>query len=374
MPENEIDYLNYAIINVVSPGEKVPSWQKELEKDFFFYCVSGFKKCLKILTNRKNIAVILCGQIEKDKKFWKEVKKNYPWITIFSFLSFDQFTHFKSSSSKKLLYHPLLLSSPPDILHVELAQALECYACKQEKGLLQTIKKQENWFSLIGQLTREWAHEIKNHIAIISLNAEISVVKAKKSSLPKPINLENIKKIIEQCQKISGVLDGIRGLSQTGLSGLPSFPLTETIRQAIFIVESEDSHNQTPIKNTLNTKLCLSYSESILLRSALINILRYFNQIKNNQTSVYISIQEKENAFCLKIQLKDIFNQTFPIIMDYVNGPINKIVRIERKKRDFYIGVRLIKSLGAEISLKKNEAKQVITLQALLPSIGSTQN
>lgn len=372
MPEKKIEYLNYPIINVVPPGEKIPDWQKELEKKILFYNVSGLKECLKILTNKKSIAAILCTRIEKDKKFWEEVKKNYPWITIFSFLSFDQFTHFKSSSSKKLLYHPLLLYSSPDILHLEFAQALECYACKQEKSLLQTIKKQENWFSLIGQLTREWAHEIKNHIAIISLNAEISVVKAQKLSLPKPFKLENIKKIIEQCQKISEVLDGIRGFSRVSHSNLPSFPLTETIKQAISILESENGYSQPPIKKTMPTKLCLSYSENILLRSALINILRYFNQIKNNQTSVYISIQEKQNAFCLKIQLKNICTQTFPITMDYVNGPIKKIVRIERKKRNFYIGVRLIKSLGAEISLKKNEPKQLITLQALLPCINSS--
>ena len=55
--------------------------------------------------------------------------------------------------------------------------------------------------------------------------------------------------------------------------------------------------------------------------------------------------------------------------MDYVNGAIKKIVSIERKKRNFYIGVRLIKSLGPEIYLKKNEHKQLCTIQALLPCI-----
>ena len=373
MPENEIEYLNYPIINIVPPGEKIPSWQKKLEKKFLFYTVSGIKGCLHILTTKKNIAAILCTQIEKEKKFWKEVKKTYPWITIFSFLSYDQFTHFKPSSLKKL-YHPLLLSSPPDILHLEFVQALESYVLKQEKGLMQTIKEQENRFSLIGQLTREWAHEIKNHIAIISLHAEISVVKAQKSSLAKAVTVENIKKIIEQCQKISGVLDSIRELSRVGPSGLSPLPLTETVEQAISILESENGHNHLSINNTMNTKLCLSYPENILLRSALINILGYLHQIKNTQTTISISVQEKQNAFCLTIQLKDFSNQTFPITMDYVTGPIKKILGIERKKRTFYIGVRLLKSLGAEISLEKNEANHIITLQALLPSINSNQN
>ena len=156
------------------------------------------------------------------------------------------------------MYHPLLLGSPPDILHLELAQAIEWYACKQEKNLLQTIKKQKNWFSLIGQLTREWAHEIKNHIAIISLNAEISALKTKKLSLPKPIHLENINKIIEQCHRISGVLDGVRGLSRIGHSILPPCPLTEIIKQAVSVLESENSHNRMPIKKRMNTKLCIS--------------------------------------------------------------------------------------------------------------------
>ena len=159
---------------------------------------------------------------------------------------------------------------------MEFAHSIERYRWKKERDLLFSVYSQDNWFSLIGQLTREWSHEIRNRAAIISLNAEISITKVRKHA-PKLLDpAETMEKIIEQCLKISKILDSFRELANLGQNKLSPVSLMEIIDQSIFLIKSEVSMISVHIEKRTTSDLSLSIGESTRLRSALVSILRYY--------------------------------------------------------------------------------------------------
>jgi hypothetical protein len=364
-----IDILSYPII-IVNPDPNPLPWQTKLEKNFLFYNTPGFKECLKTLAELKNVVAIVCPQGEEKSGYWEKLRADFPQVEMYVLLSLDHFNHFQPSVSLKSGYHPLLSSSPPEILRLEFAQAIERYVLRQERDFLLAAQKRESRFSLIGQLTRDWAHEIKNYVAIISLNAEISMARVRKLALTKSISLESMEKIIEQCLKISGVLDGIRGFLKGGQSELPLLSLTEIIEHTLFILKSESHPGRIRLEQEVLPELSFPQMEGTWLQSALVNILRYYNQINGCQGSLSLSIEKEHDGPYLKIYLKNILPQAIPFCTDLIDMSysLNKSIHIEPKKRDFFIGVRLLKSLGGEIAIEKNGNEKMVTLRITLIS------
>ncbi len=367
MDEHKIDYLRYPII-LVNPGAEIISQQACLKNNFSFYVVADEQECLPILNEQNNIAAIVCEHLEDKVEFWRNLARSFSKVRIFSLISPDQSNTFELLDQEDSFYHLLIKSSPLKIMVQSFTEAINHLILKRERNLLFTIQNQEKWFSLIGQLTREWSHEIRNYIAIISLNAEISIARIRKSSPSKPLDPSAMEKIIEQCLKISGVLDGVRELSKAYQYGAPSFPVTEIIQQAVSMakLECESLDNMIEIKSLMPEDLCISQTEGTWLRSAIIDILRYYT-LDHQQVPISILIEKEEEGFGLKIRLENIYSHIIHFGTEDIDSAIYKIAHIEPKKRDFYIGVRLLKSLGAEISLEKNELEKTVTLLISIP-------
>ncbi|MGA1874344.1 MAG: hypothetical protein ACMUIA_01920 [bacterium] len=364
-----IDILTYPII-IVNPDPKPLPWQAELGKNFLFYHTPGFQECSQTLADLKNVAAIVCHQGEEKSECWEKLRADFPQVEMYVLLSLNRFNHFKSSISPKPWYHPLLSSSPPEILRLEFAQAIERYALRQERDFWLAAQKRENRFSLIGQLTRDWAHEIKNYVAIISLNAEISMARVRKLALTKSISLESMEKIIEQCLKISGVLDGIREFLKGEQPELPLLSLAEIIEHTLFILKSENYSSRIKLEQEALPEISFPQMEGTWLQSALVNILRYYNQITGCQGPLSLSIEKEHDGPYLKIYLKNILPQAIPFYTDFIDmsHPLSKSIHIEPKKRDFFIGVRLLKSLGGEIAIEKDGDEKMATLRITLLS------
>jgi len=362
MHGGEVDYLSYPII-VVNPDKDTSSWLAELKKDFGFHIVREIQDYAQVLAEQKDAVAIVFDQINWDEQFLTLMKGQSLQVKTFALLSPDQSDSFKDLIPCNVSCQPLFKPCQPEILRLEFAHSIERYRWNKEQELLFAVQRQENWFSLIGQLTREWAHEILNNAAIISLNAEISITKVRKQATKPSYPAETMEKIIEQCLKISKILDGVREFTNIGQNKLSPASLMEIIDQAIFLTKSEVPSVSVRIEKRADTDLSLSIGESTRLRSALVNVLRYYGTIKDGSSSIVILIEDNQ-GFHLKIRIEDAEAITFD--SRYIDGPIHDVLSAEPNMLGFIVGIRLLKSLGGDISIEGGNSE--ITLAISLPS------
>ncbi|MEW6379769.1 MAG: hypothetical protein AB1611_09195 [bacterium] len=370
----EIDYLTYPIV-IVNPDREALSWLAELKKDFLFHVVSEVQEYEKILTGQSSIAAIIFDQVDQDEEFLTLTRVRSPHLKTYALVSPGQSDHLKNLIPANLSCQPLVKPCQPEILRLELGRSIERQAWKRGQELLLAVQRQESWFSLIGQLTREWAHEIRNRAAIISLNAEISMTKVRKPT-SKPLNpASTMEKIIDQCLKISKTLDNVRELSNLGQTRFSPTSLMEVINQVMFLMSLEAP--QLPIQverreaadpsASLAVSLALSLGESARLRSALLGILRYFRRIKDGSSPVSILIDDHE-GFCLRVQTKDALSEAIPTDFSFIDGPLHDLLSAEPDMMDFALGIRLLKSFGSEVTIEKDGSGREITLVINLPN------
>jgi hypothetical protein len=364
MQGGEVDYLSYPII-VVNPDKDTSSWLADLQKGFLFHIIPKVQDYSQVLVDREDAVAIVFDQIDQDEQFLTFIKGQTLQVKTFALLSSDQSGPLKDLIPCSASCQPLFKPCQPEILRLEFAHSIERHRWNKERELLFSMHRQENWFSLIGQLTREWAHEIRNRAAIISLNAEISMTKVRKHA-PKSLNLaETMEKIIEQCLKISKILDSVRELSDLGQNNLFPASLMEIIDHAIFLIKSEVPGIPIHIEKRTVSDLSLSIGESIRLRSALVNILRYYSGIEDGSSPIMISVEDNQ-GFHLKIRIEDAEAVQFD--SSYVDGPLQNMLGAEPKLLDFIIGIRLLKSLGGDISIDCEDFGREIVLAISLPS------
>ncbi|MEW5801307.1 MAG: hypothetical protein AB1847_04285 [bacterium] len=350
MQGSGVDYSSYPII-VVNPDRDTSSWLKEVQQGYAFHIVSHIHECKRVLAAQKQVAAIVFDQVNGNNEFSTFMKGQVPQAEIFALLSPDQYDSFRDLIPCSTSCHPLFKPCHPEILCLEFAHSIERYIWKKERDLLLTVRKQENWFSLMGQLTREWSHEIRNRAAIISLNAEISMTKVRKQASKHSNAAETMEKIIEQCLKISHTLDSVRGLTNLGQNRLSADSLMEIIDQAIFLVKSELPGILVHIEKNAATDLSLSLGESTRLRSGLVNILRCCNLTEDSSTVIVV---EDNHGFRLKIRIEDA--EKLPFDFRYVEGPLQDLLDAEPQMLDLCIGIRLLKSLGGEVCLEEADA------------------
>lgn len=353
MRGDEVDYLSYPII-VVNPDQNALSWLAELEKDFLFRVVSEVQEYVRVLADPKGIAAIVLDQVEQCEEFLVLLKGQQ--IKTFVLLSTDQIHHFKTLTSGTLPYHPLFNPCHPEILRMEFARSIEQHVYKRERDLLLSVHRQENWFSLIGQLHREWAHEIRNRAAIISLNAEISMTRGQRQKPASVNSAATMEKIIEQCLNISNILDSLREL--TNKDEDDSFiSLTEVMEQVTFLTKLEAL--QIRVEDRAANELFLSMSEGTRLRSALVSILKYYGWIRNGAAPVLILIEERQGLY---LKICDDLCESIPCDPDYTDGSLQCLVSIEPKLLDFAIGIRLLKSFGGEVSIEESDSETALVI------------
>lgn len=354
-PEPKVDYSHFPIL-ILNPQKKTLSWQKELEGEFTFLTASCSKECFNLLESGEKFPLLLCTEVISHPALGEHLSRLSPQPEVYMFLSLDQFQHLSPEDLENNLYHPLIEGSPTAVLRKAFISALEIFQLRKDKSLLMKIRNQENWPALLGQMTREWAHAIKNHIAIISLHAEITIAKSKKlAATPSPDNKAMVK-IIEQCSKISGILDEVRGLSKAKQETGAGYPLSMIIEESIALLQLKNPQQDIIINEKLKIKPILFYSEGILLRSALINILEYCLQGKSQALSVLI--EEGEQVIILEIQGEGIpLKISPPATFQHLDpsgstpGSPNEFL-----KRSLWIGTRLIHSLGGGVSLKEQNS------------------
>ncbi len=357
MFDNEVDYFNYPIV-VVTSNEKAMHWYSDLKEEFHFFLIPEFSRCLKILKDELKAVAVVCDH-EESNNIYKIINKKFPHIKIYSLFTLEQFQNFTSLKTK---IHPLFKFLPTDAFRLEFSQAIESFIWKQERDLLLSIQEQEGWFSIIGQLTREWAHEIRNYIAIISLNAEITISKIKKFSLLKSLPPENMEKIIDQCTKISSVLDGVRELTREDQIPL-SFSISQVLESVLALLRLQNPQGKITVEK--KTPLTVSYpqKESIWLRSALVNII-FFLQSENSVPEIVV--EEKDKSSYVEIRITNISSPLAPFLEEIIDYPIYKLEDINIMSRHLFIGARLVKSMGGEIVIE-NIKPELSSLKIILP-------
>jgi len=361
MQGGEVDYLSYPIV-VVNPDKDTSSWLAELQKDFLFHIIPEAQDYTQVLADRKDVAAIVFDQIDKDETLLTLMKGQSLQLKTFALLSSDQ-SSFKDLIPCCVSCQPLFKPCRPEILRLEFIHSIERYRWKKEQDLLLDVYRQENWFSLIGQLIREWSHEIRNRAAIISLNAEISITKIRKQALKPPDPAETMEKIIEQCLRISKILDGVREFSNLGQDKLSPASLMEIIDQAIFLIKSEIPGISVHVEKKTSGDLALSIGESTRLRSALMSILRYYDGIRHGSSPIVILIEDNQ-GFHLKIRIQDAEATHFDF--KYLDGPLQDMLCAEPDMLGFMVGIRLLKCLGGDISIEGSDSET--TLAISLPS------
>lgn len=358
------NYLSYPIV-IVTPDKEALCWLAELEKDFFFQVVSEIKEYQKLLTGQSNIAAVIFDQIDRASEFLTLTKIHSLRAKTFALVLPAQLDHLENIIPDDLSCQPLVKPCQSEILRLELVRSIEQQIWSREQELLLAVQRQESWFSLIGQLTREWAHEIRNRAAIISLNAEISMTKGRGQSL-KSFNLAGImEKIIEQCLKISKTLDSIRELSNIGQSRFPLVSLEQVIEQVLFLIKLEAPKVHIQVEKRGSVDLSLSLGESARLRSALLGTLRYVGSIKADLSPVLILI-ENQQGLCLKICIKDILPEAI-VDLALIDGPLQDLLSADPKVLDFALGIRLLKAFGSEVSIHRDGSGGEMILMVTSP-------
>ena len=153
--------------------------------------------------------------------------------------------------------------------------------------------------SVLGQITSQVAHELRNPLTVIGGFAH-SVLKKMDPQNP---DYEYIKIIANESERMEDVLNNVLNFSKTDRSNLELVSLNDLVEQTFEMMEPEIDSSKISIVKLLSPDLSLVGANPDLIRQALLNIFR--NAIWAMPQGGILSVATKRTDRSVKIEVKD---------------------------------------------------------------------
>ena len=153
----------------------------------------------------------------------------------------------------------LLKPCKHEILKLEIMRAIEQYVLERDYRLLFEERTGLERLSIIGELAAGFVHEIRNPVAVISLNTEMGLAKLSEETVQTEKIQDVLSEILRQCQRLSVAIDHIMEFARPNRMDYAHVALEDLIERAlIFIREEMDFEHNRPGIQRCGDHRCLA--------------------------------------------------------------------------------------------------------------------
>lgn len=153
--------------------------------------------------------------------------------------------------------------------------------------------------SILGQITSQLAHELRNPMTIIGGFAQ-SILRKMPQDDP---DAEYLKIIVKETERMERVLDHVLDFSRPDSANLEMVSLNELVTQTFEMMAPEIDSGKVSITTFPGDQLPLVRANPDLIRQALLNIFR--NSLQAMPNGGLLSVTTKTNDRCVRIEIKD---------------------------------------------------------------------
>jgi signal transduction histidine kinase len=236
-------------------------------------------------------------------------------------------------------------------LYQELAEKVHklAEANKRIAESSQRLLKVER-LSVLGQITSQVAHELRNPMTIIGGFA-LSILKKMEASDP---NYEYIKIMAKEAERMENVLNNVLNFSRPEKSRLEMVSLNDLVDQTLEMMEPETDPTKISVVKSLWEDLPPIRANPDLMRQALINIFR--NAVWAMPQGGILSIVTRPTDRWVKMEVKD---TGFGISHQHVSKVFDSFftTRPEACGLGLTISSEIIKNHGGNIGVESSEGK-----------------
>ncbi|NIM99947.1 MAG: hypothetical protein GTO24_18300 [candidate division Zixibacteria bacterium] len=213
--------------------------------------------------------------------------------------------------------------------------------------------------SVLGQITSQVAHELRNPMTIIGGFAN-SVLKKMDGNNP---NYEYIKIIAKETERMENVLNNVLNFSKPDQSRLEMVNLNDLVDQTFEMMEPEIDSTKISIAKSASPDLAAVRANPDLIRQALLNVFR--NAIWAMPQGGILSVATVQTDECARIEVKD---TGFGIPHEHLNKVFDAFftTKPEACGLGLTISSEVIKNHGGKIGVESIEGKGA-TLYMELP-------
>jgi len=287
-----IDYRAYPILFVDDEEDSRTVFQITCDDEFTTLIAPDGPSGLAMLKEHPATPIIVADERMPEMKgtdFLEQVQEHYPKTIRIIMTAYSSFEVAYNAINKGKVYRYLTKPWEPEQLKTELRQAIQQYCLREalkreveeKTRALEKLKKtqamlvQTEKLSIIGELTTSFAHEIRNPLAIISGNAEFQLKKLV-GGLNKEQLTDALREIVDQSERVSEIIDRIRGFAKPSKAELQVVNIGEVINNSLAMVNHEVSVSGVEIQkkygegdNVLGDKLQLEQVFVNLIRNAI---------------------------------------------------------------------------------------------------------
>ncbi|UCB51787.1 MAG: GAF domain-containing protein [Candidatus Zixiibacteriota bacterium] len=204
--------------------------------------------------------------------------------------------------------------------------------------------------SVLGQITSQVAHELRNPMTIIGGFAH-SILKKMDASDP---NHEYIKIIAKQTERMENVLDNVLNFSKPERSHLEIASLNDLVYQTIEMMEPEIDSSKITITTSASRNLSSVRVNPDLIRQALLNIFR--NAVWAMPQGGILSVATRQTESWVKIEVKD---TGFGISHEHMSKVFDSFftTKPEGCGLGLTISSEIIKNHGGRIGVESSQGK-----------------
>lgn len=204
--------------------------------------------------------------------------------------------------------------------------------------------------SILGQITSQLAHELRNPMTIIGGFAR-SILKKMKGDDP---DYEYLKIMVKETERMENVLDNVLNFSRPDAAKLQMVDLNELVGQTFEMMESEIDSTRISIASFPFEKLPPVRANPDLIRQALLNIFR--NAIWAMPQGGILSVTTRPTDRCVRVEVKD---TGFGISREHISKIFDAFFTTDSEAcgLGLTISSEIIKNHGGHIGVESTEGE-----------------
>ncbi|MGA1789993.1 MAG: ATP-binding protein [bacterium] len=304
-----INYGDYPVLFVDNNNtEELLSYRKRLGNIFSVLITHTTDDAFNIIENTPNLAVIISGQNLPQilgTEFLSRVHDLYPDVLQIMLADRSDFEVALEAVDQGNIYKYLFKPCKHDILKLEIMRAIEQYVLECEYRLLFEERIGLERLSIIGELAAGFVHEIRNPVAVISLNAEMGLCKLSDESIQIEKMQGVLSEILSQCQRLSGAIDHIMEFARPNRMDYAHIELEELIERAVFFIRKEMDFEHMEIIKDIPKKFPRLYGDRVQLEQVFMSLLRNSYHAMGGQGTIYIKGKTLSKGNEIEIEHQD---------------------------------------------------------------------
>ncbi|MGA1871383.1 MAG: sensor histidine kinase [bacterium] len=350
--KQKINYKDYPILLFDSTNQRVVQYREILEKKFNVLTALTHEDAFRSLEDNTKLAAIIAYYDEGEKtsiEFFEHITGTHPDISrIIMTENYESQKEYLGPSIEDGTVYKIMEKTDNLLITVEIMNAVERFVLLNEKKIFIEERESFEQQTMIGDLAARFAHELRNPLAIISLNTEMSLNRID----PGADKLEkSMQQILKQCQRLSDLIDKIMSFSKEIRGNFVSVNLDLLLNDAILLYSicyPAVFHN-IQIQKQISPKISDVWGIRILLIRVFLKLLRYLTTSLTPKETIYIKASVTKDEDEIEIEIKNTHSEIILEELKIYRDVFNHID--EKEDMALYISNMILESHGGYLEM-----------------------